>query len=716
MKLLLVLGAVAIAILLACSKQQDQQQQQVKSQPDQQQLANPFLVEWDTPFGVPPFDKIELAYYQPAFDEAMRQHNGEIDAILANPSAPTFTNTIEALERSGALLSRVSNVFFAMNSSLTNEDMQEIAKVVAPELSKHQDEILLNDKLFQRVKSVYEQKDALGLNPEQLKLLDEYHKGFVRGGANLNEKDKARLTEINGELSKLSLQFGENVLKENNRFELVIENEADLSGLPEAVINAAKETAKERGHEGKWAFTLHKPSMIPFLQYSDKRDLREKIYKAYYNRGNNGDELDNKKILVRMATLRAERAKLLGYETHAHYVLEDNMAKEPKNVYELLGRLWSPALERAKVEAAEMQQMIDAEGGDFKLASWDWWYYAEKVKKAKYDLDEEMLRPYFKLENVRQGVFDVAGTLFGLRFEERSDIPKYHEDVTVFEVKEADGSQVCILYVDYFPRASKRGGAWMGEFRQQSKQDGENIRPIIYNVGNFTKPTSDKPSLLSFDEVNTLFHEFGHALHGMLSDCTYETLAGTEVSRDFVELPSQLMENWASDPNVLKMYARHYQTGEPMPDELIEKIKKSRHFNQGFATTEYLAASFLDMDWHTLDQGREVSDVLEFEDECLSELGLMPEIISRYRSPYFRHIFAGGYSSGYYSYVWAEVLDADAFQAFKEAGDIFDAKTAKSFRENILERGGTEDAMVLYTRFRGQDPSIEPLLERRGLK
>ncbi|MCK4773749.1 MAG: peptidase M3, partial [Candidatus Krumholzibacteria bacterium] len=415
MKLLLVLGAVAISILVACSKQQDQQQQQAKSQPDQQQLANPFLVEWDTPFGVPPFDKIELAYYQPAFDEAVRQHNEEIDAILADPSAPTFANTIEALERSGALLSRVSNVFFAMNSSLTNEDMQEIAKVVAPELSNHEDEILLNDKLFQRVKSVYEQKDALGLNPEQLKLLDEHYKGFVRGGANLNEKDKARLTEINGELSKLSLQFGENVLKENNRFELVIENEADLSGLSEAVINAAKETAKERGHEGKWVFTLHKPSMIPFLRYSDKRDLREKIYKAYYNRGNNEDELDNKKILARMAALRAERAKLLGYETHAHYVLEDNMAKEPKNVYELLRRLWSPALERANAEAAEMQQMIDAEGGNFKLASWDWWYYAEKVKKAKYDLDEEMLRPYFKLENVRQGVFGVAGTLFGLR-------------------------------------------------------------------------------------------------------------------------------------------------------------------------------------------------------------------------------------------------------------------------------------------------------------
>jgi peptidyl-dipeptidase Dcp len=716
MKLLLVLGAVALSILVACSQQQDQQQQQVKSQPVQQQPANPFLVEWDTPFGVPPFDKIELANYQPAFDEAMRQHNGEIDAILADPSAPTFTNTIEALERSGASLSRVSNVFFAMNSSLTNEDMQEIAKVVAPELSKHEDEILLNDKLFLRVKSVYEQKDALGLNLEELKLLDEYYKGFVRGGANLNEKDKARLTVINGELSKLSLQFGENVLKENNRFELVIENEAELSGLPEAAIAAAKETAKERSHEGKWVFTLHKPSMIPFLQYSDERDLRQTIYKAYYSRGNNGDELDNKKILARMAALRAERAKLLGYETHAHYVLEDNMAKEPKNVYELLGKLWSPALERATVEAAEMQQMIDEEGGGFKLASWDWWYYAEKVKKAKYDLDEEMLRPYFKLENVRQGVFDVAGALFGLRFEERSDITKYHEDVTVFEVKDADGSQVCILYVDYFPRASKRGGAWMGEFRQQSKQDGKNIRPIIYNVGNFTKPTSDKPSLLSFDEVNTLFHEFGHALHGMLSDCTYETLAGTEVSRDFVELPSQLMENWASDPKVLKMYAKHYQTGEPMPDELIEKIKKSRHFNQGFATTEYLAASFLDLDWHTLDQPREVSDVLAFEDECLTELGLIPEIISRYRSPYFRHIFAGGYSSGYYSYVWAEVLDADAFQAFKEAGDIFDAKTAKSFRENILERGGTEDAMVLYTRFRGQDPSIEPLLERRGLK
>ena len=695
-----ILSVIVLAVLLTGSKRS----------------SNPFLGEWDTPFKVPPFDEIKLEQYKPAFDEGMKRHKEEVEAIIGNDSAPTFENTIEAMDRSGALLARVSRVFFAMRSSMTNDDIEVIAKDVAPRLSKHSDEIRLNNALFQRVRAVYEQRTKLDLTPEQGKLLEESHKSFVRGGAKLPPDKKDRLKELNAELSVLSLKFGENVLKENNRFELVIEDKADLAGLPTSVIAAAAETATERGHEGKWVFTLHKPSMIPFLQYSERRGLREKIYKGYINRGDNDDELDNKETLARMATLRIERAELLGYETHAHYVLEENMAKKPENVYKLLDELWQPALKRAKAEAADMQKMIDEEGGGFKLESWDWWYYAERVKKAKYDLDEEMLRPYFKLENVLAGAFELASRLFGLQFEERSDVPKYHEDVKVFEVKEADGTHVGILYVDYFPRASKRGGAWMGDFREQSIVNEKNIRPVIYNVGNFSKPTADKPSLLSFDEVNTLFHEFGHALHGLLSNCTYESLAGTNVARDFVELPSQIMENWASEPEVLKMYARHYETGEPMPDGLIEKVIKARHFNQGFATVEYLAASFLDMDWHTLAEAKSKTDVLEFEDKSLGKIGLIPEIISRYRSTYFRHIFAGGYSSGYYSYIWAQVLDADAFQAFKEAGDLFDRKTAKAFRDNILSRGDTEDPMTLYKRFRGKEPSIEPLLERRGLK
>lgn len=695
-----ILSVIVLAVLLTGSKRS----------------SNPFFGEWDTPFEVPPFDEIKLEQYKPAFAEGMKRHKEEIEAIVENESAPTFENTIEAMDRNGAMLARVSRVFFAMRSSMTNDDIEAIAKDVAPRLSKHRDEIRLNDALYQKVRAVYEQKDKLDLTPEQDKLLEEYHKRFVRGGAKLPADKKERLKELNAELSLLSLKFGENVLKENNRFELVIADNADLAGLPSSVIAAAAETATERGHEGKWVFTLHKPSMIPFLQYSERRKLREKICKGYINRGDNSDELDNKETLAKMAALRIERAKLLGYETHAHYVLEENMAKKPENVYKLLDELWQPALKRAKAEAADMQKMIDDEGGGFKLESWDWWYYAEKVKKAKYDLDEEMLRPYFKLENVLAGAFEVSSRLFGLQFEERTDVPKYHEDVKVFEVKEADGTHVGILYVDYFPRASKRGGAWMGEFREQLKMNGKNIRPVIYNVGNFSKPTADKPSLLSFEEVNTLFHEFGHALHGLLSNCTYESLAGTNVARDFVELPSQIMENWASEPEVLKMYARHYETGKPMPDELIEKIIKARHFNQGFATVEYLAASFLDMDWHTLTESKSKSDVQDFEDESLGRICLIPEIISRYRSTYFRHIFAGGYSSGYYSYIWAQVLDADAFQAFKETGDLFDQKTAEAFRKNILSRGDTEDPMTLYKRFRGKEPSIEPLLERRGLK
>ncbi|MFQ6108535.1 MAG: M3 family metallopeptidase, partial [Candidatus Aminicenantales bacterium] len=515
------------------------------------------------------------------------------------------------------------------------------------------------------------------------------------------------------ELSVLTLKFGENILKEDNRFELVIDKEEDLAGLPQSVVTAAAEAAKERGHEGKWVFTLHKPSMIPFLQYSEKRDLREKIFKAYINRCNHNDELDNKALLSRIVTLRIEKAHLLGYKTHADFILEMNMAKKPENVYGLLDQIWKPALEMAKKESRELQGMIQKEGKDFKLKPWDWWYYAEKVKKAKYDLDEEMLRPYFKLENVRNGAFYVANKLYGLQFIERKDVPKYHEDVKVFEVRDTDNTQVGILYTDYFPRASKRGGAWMNSFRKQYRMDGGEIHPIITNNGNFSKPTGKKPALLSSEEVLTLFHEFGHALHGLLSNCTYYRLSGTAVPRDFVELPSQIMENWAFEPEVLKMYAKHYETGEVIPQELIDKIKKASLFNQGFATVEYLAASYLDMDWHTLSEAGEI-DVEKFETESMNRIGLIPEIVVRYRSPYFRHIFSGGYSAGYYSYIWAEVLDADAFEAFKENG-LFEPKTALSFRKNILERGGTEDPMSLYIRFRGAEPKVEPLLKRKGL-
>ena len=495
----------------------------------------------------------------------------------------------------------------------------------------------------------------------------------------------------------------------------MIENKEDLAGLPDGAIAGAAETAASRGHEGKWVFTLHKPSLIPFLQYSEKRDLREIMFKGYINRGDNNNDLDNKKILTKIAALRVQRANLLGYKTHADYILEENMAKNPDKVYALLNNLWKPALAKAKNEVKELQKMIYAEDQNFKLQPWDWWYYAEKVKKAKYDLDEEMIRPYFQVENVRQGAFDVATKLFGITFTERKDIPVYHEDVTVYEVKEADGTHIGILYTDYFPRESKGGGAWMNEFRAQSNMDGNEIRPLIVNVGNFTKPVGDKPALISLDETETLFHEFGHALHGLLTECTYPTLSGTNVSRDFVELPSQIMENWAFEPEVLRSYAKHYKTGEPIPDELIEKIEKSGKFNQGFATVEYLAASFLDMDWHTLTEAKE-QDPQKLEDKSMGNIDLIPEIVSRYRSPYFAHIFAGdpSYSSGYYSYIWAEVLDADAFAAFKEAG-IFDQKTAKAYRDNILERGGTEDPMELYVRFRGAEPKIEPLLERRGL-
>ncbi len=676
--------------------------------------ANPFFETWDTPFGVPPFDRIAITDFQPAFIRGMAEQKEEIAAIADDPAPPTFANTIEALDASGALLRKVGAVFGCLNGTMTNDEMQAVARELAPLRSRHRDEILLDGKLFARVDAVYRQRDDLDLDREQQRLLEETWKRFVRGGARLSDQDKERLKELNQELSLLSLKFGENVLKETNRFEYVVEDRAGLAGLPDGVIAAAAETAAERGHEGKWVFTIQKPSLIPFLQYGKDREARRVLLTAYTQKGNHGDELDNNDILSQMVVLRTERARLLGFDSHAAYVLDDNMAKTPAAVYKLLDEVWWPALKKAEDEAAGLQAMIDAEGGGFELEPWDWWYYAEKLKKQQYDLDESMLRPYFELESVRAGLFATVNRLYGLTFKPRPDLPVYHPDVKAYEVLDSDGSTVAIWYSDYFPRASKRGGAWMDALRKEFYRDGKRVIPVIYNVGNFTKPTADEPSLLSVDEVKTMFHEFGHALHGMLSDCRYQSLSGTSVARDFVELPSQIMENWALEPEVLDIYARHYKTGERIPAALVEKIKATGHFNQGFETAEYVAASYLDMDWHTL------TDTLpripaEFEQTSLERIGLIPQIVVRYRSPYFQHIFSGGYSAGYYSYLWAEVLDADAFAAFKETGDIFDPATALSFRENILERGGSEDPMVLYQRFRGREPSITPLLVRRGL-
>jgi peptidyl-dipeptidase Dcp len=674
--------------------------------------TNPFFVEWTTPFATPPFPAIKDAHFMPAFEEGMARQKKEVDAVASSAEPPTFANTVEALERTGELLTRVGNVFYALTDNNTNETLQKIEGEVAPLLAQHGDDIILNDKLFQRVKTVWEGRGELVLNAEQARLLEKTYKAFVRNGAALEGEKKAELRKINEELAVLTVKSGENVLKEDNNFMLVLETQEDLAGLPQDVVASAAETAQIKGLDGKWVFTLHKPSCIPFFQYSARRDLREKLFRAFIRRGDNNNEYDNKTILSKIAALRVKRAQLLGYRTHADYVLEENMAKTPASVYQFLDRLWSPALTMAKTEAGELQALIDKEGEGFRLEPWDWWYCAEKLKKAKYELDDEALRPYFELTAVRRGAFDVAGKLWGIRFEPRADIPVYHPDVEVFEVKEADGRHIGILYTDYFPRPSKRGGAWSGAIREQSVRDGRKVTPIIFNVGNFTKPTAEKPSLITFEEARTLFHELGHALNDLLSDVTYESLSGTNVSRDFVELGSQIMENWAGDPEVIKTYAKHYQTGEPIPQELVDRIKRADLFNQGFATVEYLAACYLDMDWHTLAEPVE-QDAIAFENASMKKIGLIPEIIVRYRSPYFQHIFSGGYSAGYYSYIWCEVLDADAFQAFKETS-LFDRATAQRFREDIYAKGGSEDPLALYVRFRGREPEVEPLLRRKG--
>ncbi len=679
-----------------------------------QHMDNPFLQEFDTPHGVPSFDDIRTEHYMPAFQAGMEQEKAEIAAIIDNTEPPTFENTIEAYEYSGETLRRARMVFTNMTSANTSSEIQEIARESAPMISKHRDDIMLNPELFERVRAVYEQKDELDLNQEQQQLLTETYKSFVRGGANLPEDKQERFREINERLSVHTLQFSDNVLAENNRFELLLETEDDLAGLPESVIASAADAAQEAGYEDTWLITLHVPSAMPFLQYSSRRDLRETVKRGFISKGNNDDEYDNKEIIKEIVALRLERANLLGYETHAHYILEENMAQNPEGVSQLIDQLWVPALRNAKQERDMLQEMVDREGGGFELKSWDWRYYAEKVRADRYDLDEEMIRAYFPLESAKDGVFGVINKLWGLEFIERDDIPKYHEEVYVYEVREADESFIGILYLDFHPRPGKRGGAWMSSFRKQSRTpEGDMITPVITTVYNFSRATADTPALLTYEELTTFFHELGHALHGLLSDCQYNSLSGTAVPRDFVELPSQVMENWAAEPEVLKMFARHYQTGEVIPDDLIDRIRRSAQFNQGFATTEYLASAFLDMDYHTLTDGV-VDDVNAFEENTRNAIDLIPEIEFRHRSTYFNHIFAGGYSAGYYSYIWAEVLDADAFQAFKETS-LFDEETAAAFRTHILERGGTDDAMKLYKDFRGREPEIQPLLDRRGL-
>ncbi|BDX38630.1 dipeptidyl carboxypeptidase II [Tenuifilaceae bacterium CYCD] len=683
----------------------------------EKKAENPFLETYNTPFGVPPFDKIKPVHYEPAILEGIKENLAEIDAITSNTEAPTFENTIIPLDNSGELLQRVVIVMENIKEANRTDSLQEVIKKVSPILSKHRDDISMNAKLFERVKAVYDKMGEANYTPEQKRLIEKIYKGFVRGGANLNAEDQEKLRKLNQDLSLLAIQFNENLLAETNNYRIVIENKDDLAGLPESVIAMGASDAKAIDMEGKWVFTIQKPSMLPFLTYSTNRDLREKLYYGYYMRGNNDNANDNKEVIKKIVDLRQQKAQILGYPTHAHFVLDVNMAKVPENVYDLLNKIWTPALKVAKTERDEMQKMINAEGGKFKLSAADWWSYSEKVRKAKFDLDEEMLRPYLSLEGVKNGVFNLTEKLYGLKYKKLTDVPVYHPDAEVYEVLEADGKHLGILYLDFFPRESKSPGAWCTGFQEyKEKADGTIQTPIVSIVCNFTKPTENAPSLLSYDEAETFFHEFGHALHGLFSKVKYSGLQG--VPQDFVELPSQIMEHWASNPLYLKEYAKHYQTGEPMPDELIAKIDKSGHFNQGFATTEFLAASILDMDYHTLTADKaKIADVVAFEKASMDKIGLIPEIWPRYRSTYFGHIFSDvmGYSSGYYSYIWAEVLDADAFEAYVESGDIFNKEIANKFRTCVLEKGGSKDAMELYKDFRGKEPSIEPLLKNRGL-
>lgn len=703
MRKTIVIAGMALS-LMACSGNKEKSADTV----------NPFFTEYATPFGVPPFDEIKLEHYKPAFLKGMEEQAKEIDAIVNARSMPDFENTIVALDQSGQLLRRVSAVFYGLNSANTSDEMQALSKELSPLLSKHSDDISLNPRLFERVKQVYDNKEKFNLDKEQTKLLEETYQDFVRGGANLDSAKQVKLRQLNSEIAMLQLTFGQNMLKETNAFQLVIDKKEDLAGLPESLIANAAAAAKAVGMEGKWLFTLHNPSVMPFLQYADNRALREKIFKGYINRGNNNNDADNKEVVKTLLQKRLEKAQLMGYEDYASFVLEDRMAKTSANVYNLLDEVWAPALKQAKAELADIQNEIKKEGNSFEAEGWDWRYYFEKAKKAKFNLDENQIRPYLPLNQVREGAFYVANKLYGITFTQLKDMPLPHPDALCFECKDKDGTHLGVLYMDFFPRASKRGGAWCGSYRSQTYADGKRQGPVVTIVCNFTQPAAGESALLSADEAATLFHEFGHGLHNLFKDVHYYGVSG--VPRDFVELPSQIMEHWVFEPEVLKVYAKHYKTGEVIPAELIEKLDKSGKYGQGFATTEYLAASLLDMDYHVLKEIPADFDVMAFEQQTLGKRGLLKQIPSRYRTTYFNHTMGGGYTAGYYSYIWAEVLDADAFQAFKETGDIFNQDLAQKFRTYILTPGGIDDAMDMYKNFRGKEPGTDALLKNRGLK
>lgn len=673
--------------------------------------TNPLLGEWNTPFEIPPFEQVRPKHYLPAYIKAMEVHSAEIDAITSNPEPATFENTIVAYSNSGELLSRVSAVFGSASGVKSNEEIKAIARELSPLTSAHSNKISLNEELFARIKEVYDNRDNLGLEEDQMRLLTEIYKGFARNGANLPADKKEELKKINTELSANQLAFGQNLLKETE-WTFLVENEEDLAGLSEAQINTAATRAQQAGKEG-WLFGLDNPSVMPFLQSADNRDLRITMLDAYLNRCNNGNEYDNNQVIKNLITLRLQKANLLGYEDYAAYVLEERMAKNADAVYSLLNQLWTPALEVAKAELADIEALA-AKDGITEVVAADWRYYFEKSMQSKYNISDEELRPYFQLENVREGIFFLANKLFGITFEQLDNVPLPHHEAVAFECKEADGTTLGILFMDMFSRpGEKRGGAWCGGFRSQYYKDGVRVLPLVTIVGNFTRPSGDKPALLSTDETETFFHEFGHALASLFCDVRYKGLG--RMTRDFVELPSQIMEHWVFEPELLKEYAKHYETGEVIPAELIEKLDKAGKYGQGFATVEYLAASFLDMDFHVLKSIPEDLEPIAFENKVLGERGLLSQIPSRYRSPYFNHTFGGGYTAGYYSYIWAEVLDCDAYQAFVETGDIFNQEVALKFRQEILERPGVDEAMNLYVNFRGREPGIEPLLKKRGL-
>lgn len=673
---------------------------------------NPFFGEYNTPYNIPPFEKIQIADYMPAFEEAIAQHNQEIAAIVNNRAVPDFENTIVALDNSGEMLEKVSYVFSGLYEVVSTPEFQKVGAQVFPMLAAHSDEIKMNEGLFQKIKSVYDNRAKFNLTTPQLRLLEKYYKDFARNGALLSEEKKAELKDINDQLSKLCLQFGDNILKDTNKWTLVVDNEKDLAGLPASSIAVAAEEAKAMGKEGKWVFTLHAPSRLPFLTYADNRDLREKMYKAYTNIANNNDENDNKAIINQILKLRLQKAKLFGFNSFAAYQMDNVMAKTVEDAEELLYKVWKPAVAKAYEEIADMQKYVDNHGGNFKIAAWDYYYYAEKVKKEKFNFDENDVRAYFPIENVRKGIFTMAERLYGITFKEVNNVPVYHPDVKVYEVLDKDGKHLSMFMTDYYARGGKRQGAWM--FVYQEANGTKDVRPIVYNVGNFSKPTADSPSLLTLDEVETMFHEFGHGLHGMLTRTQYKGNAGTNVDRDFVEFPSQLHEHWMLEPELLKVYARHYKTGEVIPDELVNKLIESSKFNQGFVNTELAGAALLDIEWHKLNDGKDV-DVAEFEANVSKKLGMPEEIGYRYRSTYFNHIFSSDqYAAGYYTYLWAQVLDCDGYEVFMKEG-VFNPETAARLK-HVLESGNDEDPMKLYEGFAGHRPDADALLRDKGLK